>query len=81
MEDNHLTALDRLQDHLKAPRRATECFAPLFRREIGEDQFGLALVEAVAHLNHLLRLGKIRRSLDPDGAWLWRAEGGTHDQS
>ena len=73
MLDNHLTGLDRLQDHLRQPRRATECFAPLFRRDIGEDQFGLALVETVAHLNHLLRLRKIARSLDADGAWIWRS--------
>ena len=73
MVDNHLTALDRLQDHLRSPRRATACFAPLFRREISDDQFGLALVETVAHLNHLLRQGKISRSLGPDGEWIWRS--------
>ena len=72
MLENHLTALDRLQEHLAAPRRATECFAPLFRRDIGADQFGLALVETVAHLNHLLRQDKISRSLDAQGAWTWR---------
>ena len=81
MEDNHLTALDRLHSHLSEPRRATESFAPLFRREIPENQFGLALVETVAHLNHLLRQGRITRSLDADGAWLWRAAGRPHDQS
>jgi glyoxylase-like metal-dependent hydrolase (beta-lactamase superfamily II) len=73
MEENHRTALDRLLEHLATPRRATDCFAPLFRREIGEEQFGLALVEAVAHLNHLLRQARISRSLDGEGAWIWRS--------
>lgn len=71
MEENHLTALERLLDHLSEPRRATDCFTPLFRREVSDDQFGLALVEAVAHLNHLLRQGRISRSLDAEGAWRW----------
>ena len=81
MAENHLFALDRLQEHLAKPRRATECFAPLFRRQIGADQFGLALVEAVAHLNHLLRQGRISRQLDSGGAWLWQAVEREHDQS
>lgn len=72
MIDNHIGALDRLRDHLRQPRRAAECFVPLFRREIGECEFGLALVEAVAHLNWLLRRGQVSRSLGADGAWLWQ---------
>ena len=79
IEENHLTALARLQDHLAESRRAADCFAPLFRRDIGEDQFGLALVEAVAHLNHLLRQGAISRFLDAQGAWLWQAGKGGAD--
>ncbi|MFN3953652.1 MAG: MBL fold metallo-hydrolase [Pararhodobacter sp.] len=73
MIDNHHGALARLRAHLDQPRRATECFAPLFKREIGEGTYGLALVEAVAHLNHLLRLGRIRRWRGADGAWIWQA--------
>ena len=70
--DNHHGALDRLRDWLEeAPRTAAECFAPLFRREIGAGEYGLALVEAVAHLNHLWHLGEVARDLDGD-AWRWR---------
>lgn len=72
MIDNHVAALDRLLDHLATPRRAAECFVPLFRREVGGAEYGMALVEAVAHLNCLLRQGQVRRHLDPDGAWLWQ---------
>jgi glyoxylase-like metal-dependent hydrolase (beta-lactamase superfamily II) len=72
MIENHHSALDRLRDHLHQPKRATDCFAPLFKREIGPAEFGLALVEAVAHLNHLLHAGRVSRHLSPEGAWLWQ---------
>jgi len=71
--DNHHGALDRLRAHLaQGPRVATDCFAPLFKRRIDEGTYGLALAEAVGHLNHLLALGQVTRSEDADGAWLWR---------
>ena len=68
--DNHHGALARLRDHLsEGPRSAAECFAPLFKRQIDEATYGLALVEAVAHLNHLLALGEVTRSRRADGVW------------
>ena len=72
MADNHASALDRLRDHLRAaPRTAAQCFPALFRRDIGPGEYGLALVEAVAHLNHLLHRGEARRSMTAHGAWSW----------
>jgi len=70
--DNHLGALARLEAFIARPRTAVECFPVLFRRDIGEGEFGLALVEAVAHLNHLLLSGRARRERRADGAWLWQ---------
>ncbi len=67
--DNHHGALRRLEAWLDTPRTAAECFQPLFKRKIGEGEYGLALVEAVAHLNHLHRLGRVSRSLDDAGAY------------
>lgn len=72
MRENHMGALRRLEEHLAVPRRATGCFAPLFKREVGPDVYGLALVEAVAHLNHLLRQGRVTRWRGDDGAWIWQ---------
>ena len=66
-------ALDRLHDHIARPRTAGDCFAPLYGRRIGPDEYGLALVEAVGNLNHLCRTGQARRWLGPDGAWLFEA--------
>jgi glyoxylase-like metal-dependent hydrolase (beta-lactamase superfamily II) len=71
MIENHEAALDRLLDHLAKPRMASDCFLPLFKREIGGAEHGLALVEAIAHLNCLLRRGLVSRSLSASGAWLW----------
>ncbi|MGL6210921.1 MAG: MBL fold metallo-hydrolase [Paracoccaceae bacterium] len=73
MAENHESALERLLDHLGAPARAAECFVPLFKREVGGADFGMALVEAVAHLNYLHRRGRVVRELGGDGAWVWTA--------
>ena len=71
MIDNHEGALARLLAHLESgPKTAAECFPPLFKRQIDGGTYGLALVEAVAHLNHLLARGAIRRTRRGDGAWL-----------
>ncbi|SPH23386.1 hypothetical protein DEA8626_02450 [Defluviimonas aquaemixtae] len=75
MEENHISALARLEAHLaNAPQTAAECFPPLFKRAIGEGEYGLALVEAVAHLNHLLLKDRVTRERREDGAWLWRTK-------
>ena len=70
--DNHHSALDRLSDFLSEPRTAVDCFQPLFKRAIGDGEYGLALVEAVAHLNHLHQEGRISRRLRDDDAWIWQ---------
>ncbi len=73
--DNHQGALARLEAHLDRPRVASDCFAPLFKRRIDEGIYGLALVETVAHLNHLLKEGRVTRTRRADGAWLWQQGG------
>jgi len=72
LEANHHGALDRLRAHLARPHTAAECFAPLFRREIAEAEYGLALVEAMAHVLHLWHRGEVTRTRRADGAWLWQ---------
>lgn len=75
LSEHHHGALDRLRAHLDRPRRATDCFAPLFKRKVDDGTYGHALVEAVAHLNHLHRRGEVSRRLAGDGAWLWQRRG------
>ncbi|WP_281984336.1 MBL fold metallo-hydrolase [Thalassorhabdomicrobium marinisediminis] len=70
--DNHHSALTRLMAHIDTPKRAGDCFKPLFKRAIGEGEYGLALVEALAHLNHLHQTGRATRMLR-DGAYWFEA--------
>ncbi|MEC9196028.1 MAG: MBL fold metallo-hydrolase [Pseudomonadota bacterium] len=73
--ENHHNALPRLVAYLETPKTAADCFPLLFRRKIGPAEYGLALVEAVAHLNHLYAKGLVSRELSKDGAWLWQQSG------
>ena len=71
MIENHTGALDRLRGLLaQGPKSAAQCFPALFKRPIGEGEYGLALVEAMAHLNHLLLRDEVSREVE-DGVWLW----------
>lgn len=73
MISGHVAALDRLEEALATPRRATDCFPVLFRRPIGEAEYTLALGEAVAHLNNLAASGRVRRWRESESdAWLWQ---------
>lgn len=72
MIDNHEGALMRLLDCLDKPRTAVECFPALYKRPIGEGEYGLALVEAVAHLNHLRKAGLAGRTRQEEGADRWQ---------
>lgn len=76
MVENHQSALRRLLDHVATPRTAADCFQPLFKREIGRAEYGLALVEAVAHLNYLHQDGQVTRVMHADGAFRFHAVGG-----
>lgn len=76
--ENHHSGLRRLLDHLTEPHTAVECFPPLFKRKIDGGTYGLALVEAVAHLNHLFQTGQISRTRRDDGAWLWQRGNAPH---
>jgi len=71
MIENHLGALARLRTLLaEGPKTAAQCFPALFKRPIGEAEYGLALIESVAHLNHLLLRGDVRRE-SRDAVWYW----------
>lgn len=72
---NHHGAFARLMDYLDQPRTAVDCFPVLFKRKIGEAEYGLALVEAVAHMNYLYQAGQIDRTLGADGTHVWVRKG------
>jgi glyoxylase-like metal-dependent hydrolase (beta-lactamase superfamily II) len=74
MISNHHEALTRLLAYLDTPKTAADCFAPLFKRKIDDGTYGLALVEAVAHLNHLHQTGLVSRVQNDAGAWVYKAK-------
>lgn len=69
----HATALERLVRALAEPRRAVDVFAALFARPVDGGLVSMATGEAVAHLNHLERQGRARRTRDAAGVDWWRA--------
>lgn len=69
----HKAALTRLERTLRAPCRAVDVFAALFARPVGDGVRGMATGESVAHLNYLLRQGRVSRSRDADGVDWWIA--------
>ncbi|MEM1101533.1 MAG: MBL fold metallo-hydrolase [Pseudomonadota bacterium] len=71
--DNHHGVLRRLLAHLETPSTAGETFLPIFKREIGKGEYGLALVEAFAHCQHLFHQGAVTRELNEAGAFVYRA--------
>ncbi len=73
--ENHENALKRLLDFLQTPKPAGACFIPMFKREIRGGEYGLALSETMAHVNHLWLSGRLTRTLSEDGVWLWQARG------
>jgi len=68
----HEGRLDALHAHLADWRRVPDCFHILFGRQIGDDDFGLAAGEAMAHLRHLEVTGRAVRETR-DGAYRFRA--------
>ncbi|MGF1446396.1 MAG: MBL fold metallo-hydrolase [Pikeienuella sp.] len=74
---SHEEGLARMEAALEEGEKSTvDLFPALYRREIMPGESGLALVEAVAHCNHLIRTGRAVRRLSPRGVWLYaRATG------
>ncbi|MBY8976318.1 MBL fold metallo-hydrolase [Rhodobacteraceae bacterium NNCM2] len=73
MIENHTSAFDRIEAALEhGPLTAVGMMPAVFRREIRGSQFGLALVEAVAHANYLHQAGRVTRTLNENGAWEYR---------
>ncbi|MEM7060906.1 MAG: MBL fold metallo-hydrolase [Pseudomonadota bacterium] len=70
--ENHHSALDRIMKTLsEGPKTAQQMFQAIFMRDIRGSQYGLALAESVAHMNHLRKLGKVQRDLI-NGAWVYK---------
>lgn len=70
--EHHEKALDRLLEHCKEPRRATEVYSVLFRREINDGNRIMAVGESIAHLNCLKGRGLVSRRLNDAGQFTYK---------
>ncbi|MDX1734580.1 MAG: MBL fold metallo-hydrolase [Halioglobus sp.] len=77
--ESHREDLNSLFHFLREPRRAVDCFPPLFTREIDEASLGLATGETMAHLNCLLARRRIARSQDEQGVFWYTQVAATAD--
>ncbi len=75
---HHAARLDELLAAARAaghPVTAADLVPVLFRRELDLQQLFFAMGEAIAHLNHLWRAGRLVRDRDPDGILHFAAMG------
>ena len=78
--ENHVSALDRLERFLTIPNTAVASFKTIFKREIGEGEYTLALVEAMAHCLALWHSGRATREIHEDGRWVFKAKEARHGE-
>lgn len=69
LRTEHEQRLDRVASSLVEPKRAIDCFALLFNREIVPEQAPLATGEALAHLRRLELDGRARREVVDGVHW------------
>jgi glyoxylase-like metal-dependent hydrolase (beta-lactamase superfamily II) len=72
--EGHERSLGRLLDALTEPKSARDVFNVLFRRPISDAMLlQMATGESVAHLNCLIRRGRVTRQLDHSGVNRYQA--------
>jgi glyoxylase-like metal-dependent hydrolase (beta-lactamase superfamily II) len=69
----HIDGLDALIAFCAEPKRAIDVFPVLFRRKIDNNNLIMATGESVAHLNYLLKDGRLEARRDADGVVWYRA--------
>ena len=71
--DNHVSALKRIEQKLSVVQcTAVDLFDPIFKRKINQSEYGLALAEAVGHLNYFRVRNMVTYSVRYDGALLFK---------
>lgn len=73
LQNHHVDRLAETLHACQTPQHARDIVPVLFRRSLDTHQMSFAMGEAIAHLNHLWRQGKLRRVLSSDGVWLFYA--------
>jgi len=58
---HHATRLDIVREACREARTAAEITEALFPRQLDDHQYGFAFAETMAHVNHLVHRGEVRR--------------------
>jgi glyoxylase-like metal-dependent hydrolase (beta-lactamase superfamily II) len=66
LREHHRVRLERLMEFCREPRNAAEAMPVLFTRKFDDHHLMFAMGEAIAHLNHLMHDGRLRR-VENDG--------------
>ena len=74
--ENHETALARLQEMCREPKRAIDVFPALFRRKVDGSLTIMAVGESIAHLNYLRASGVMDVTSDADGVFWYQSSDG-----
>lgn len=69
--EHHETRLCLLEENCAVPRSAGDLLSTLFPRPLDTHQTMFAMGEAIAHLNHLEKAGRLQRSTGADGKILY----------
>jgi len=69
---HHEARLAELETACAEPRTCAEIVPVLFRRQLDAHQLGFAVGETLAHLQHLVTLGRLSRGERADGVYTYR---------
>ncbi len=69
--DHHNERLDALEEFVVEPTRILSTLKVLFHRRLGDYEALLGLAEALAHLNCLIAQGRVARTTDDKGVWIF----------
>jgi glyoxylase-like metal-dependent hydrolase (beta-lactamase superfamily II) len=69
---HHQARLGELEAACDLPRTAAEIVPVLFRRQLDAHQLGFAIGETLAHVQHLVNLGRLSRGTRADGVYTYR---------
>lgn len=69
---HHDARLAEIEAACAKPHTAAEIVPILFRRQLDAHQLGFAVGESLAHIQYLVRLGRLERSERADGVYLYR---------
>ena len=75
LEQHHADRLARLEAYCTDPTRVLSTLKVMFNRRLGPFEAFLGVGEALAHLHCLIGQGRIERSADDDGVWVYRTTG------